>query len=172
MRREAAHRITARLTCSEGAWLNGLSKPAAHRTASRRSRASRDVRRCKRSGNNRKHATEMTCAASSRLACMSNSRRVVQMKRDSDVEQVAGPVGHDGPRQERHRVPSRRPMTGHTRAGWRPSSRSRSSGRRTGPDTPARARRAIEAAVAIGRRESTVICGCRCHRSLSPPATP
>ena len=72
------HRISSSAMCSEGAWLNGLSKlPSTSNSAPKRPPVS-GRSKVKRSGKARKHAIAMACAVRSRLACASSSRRVVQ----------------------------------------------------------------------------------------------
>ena len=61
--------------CSDGAWLNGWSKPAQQRrTANPDTPSDGGAAKVKRSGNAMKQATATTCAVSSRCACVSSSR--------------------------------------------------------------------------------------------------
>src|SRR5262249_25395250 len=81
--RYRVHRIAARLTCSDGAWLNGRSKlvralmrwPAHPLTAGRS--------KVQRSGNTRKHAMDKSWIATRRFPCRSSSSRVPQIASDN-----------------------------------------------------------------------------------------
>ena len=69
--------------CSDGAWLNGLSKlvSAANRNPSSPLVSGRA--KLKRSGNRMKHTTAPICTVSSRFAWVSSSARLVQTNSDS-----------------------------------------------------------------------------------------
>ncbi|MCY1444485.1 hypothetical protein D9M71_609580 [compost metagenome] len=75
--------ITSRAICSEGAWLNGLSKPISTSNIQPNSPPSSGRSKVKRSGQSRKQVTLISCAVSSASACRSISWRVRGSRKDS-----------------------------------------------------------------------------------------